>query len=189
VSTITCFPAVDANPLVIRTDLAVPLGLSVNELVTNSLQHSRPRAEAGACRLLLKTAPDSFSISVSDEGNGPPLHADTQTSGIGARMIEAFARQIEATITKGRNSAGYGVRVTVPRRADRASIERRRCQSLLACNGSRILDVRDRTCRIIPITTLRTRLSNGVACPAGDCRLNKKNQETVWNRNIQGERP
>jgi two-component sensor histidine kinase len=112
--------AVDADPLVIRTDLAVPLGLIVNELVTNAIQHSRPSSRGGRVQIALKTAPDSFSISVSDEGNGPPLHADTQTSGIGARMIEAFARQIDATITKGRGSAGYGVRVTVPRRADRA---------------------------------------------------------------------
>ena len=112
--------AVDADPLVIRTDLAVPLGLIVNESVTNAIQHSRPSSGGGCVQIALKTAPDSFSISVSDEGNGPPLHADTQTSGIGARMIEAFARQINATITKGRGSAGYGVRVTVPRRADRA---------------------------------------------------------------------
>jgi two-component sensor histidine kinase len=112
--------AVDADPLVIRTDLAVPLGLIVNELVTNAIQHSRPSSRGGRVQIALKTAPDSFSISVSDEGNGPPQHADTQTSGIGARMVEAFARQIEATITKGRSSAGYAVRITVPRRADRA---------------------------------------------------------------------
>jgi len=71
-------------------------------------------------QIALKTGPDRFSISVSDEGNGTPLHADTQPSGIGARMIEAFARQIDATITKGRDPAGYSVGVTVPRRADRA---------------------------------------------------------------------
>jgi len=112
--------AVDADPLVIRTDLAVPLGLIVNELVTNAIQHSRPSSRGGGVQIVLKTAADSFSVSVSDEGNGPPLHADTQASGLGARMVEAFARQIEATITKGRSSAGYAVRVTVPRRADQA---------------------------------------------------------------------
>jgi two-component sensor histidine kinase len=112
--------AVDADPLVIRTDLAVPLDLIVNELVTNAIQHSRPASRGGRVQIALKTAPDSFSIRVSDDGNGPPLHADTQTSGIGARMVEAFARQLEATITKERSSAGYAIRVTVPRRADRA---------------------------------------------------------------------
>jgi two-component sensor histidine kinase len=112
--------AIDADPLVIRTDLAVPLGLIVNELATNAIQHSRPSSRGGRVQIVLKTAPESFSITVSDEGNGPPLHADTQTSGIGARMVEAFARQIDATITEGRNPAGYAVTVTVPRRADRA---------------------------------------------------------------------
>jgi two-component sensor histidine kinase len=65
-----------------------------------------------------KTAPDSFSITVSDEGDGPQLHADTQTAGIGARMVEGFARKIDGAITKERNPAGYSVTVTVPRRGD-----------------------------------------------------------------------
>jgi two-component sensor histidine kinase len=111
--------AVDADPLVIRADLAVPLGLIVNELATKAIQHSRPSSRDGRVQIALKTAPDGFSISVSDQGNGPPQHTDTQTSGIGVRMVEAFARQMEATLTKGRSSAGYAVRVTVPRRADR----------------------------------------------------------------------
>jgi signal transduction histidine kinase len=94
--------------------------LSLLHVYGYAIQHSRPSSRGGCVQIALKTAPDRFSISVSDEGNGTPLHADTQTSGIGARMIEAFARQIDATITKGRSSAGYSVRVTVPRRADRA---------------------------------------------------------------------
>jgi two-component sensor histidine kinase len=112
--------AVDADPLIIRTDLAVPLGLIVNELATNAIQHSRPLDRGGRVQIALKTAPDCFSVSVSDEGNGPSLHAGTQGSGIGARMVEALARQIDAMITRRRSSAGYDVTVTVPRRADRA---------------------------------------------------------------------
>ena len=112
--------AVDADPIVIRTDLAMPLGLIVNELVTNAIQHSRPSSGGGRVQIVLKTAPDSFSVRVSDEGNGPSQYGGAQTSGLGARMVEAFARQIDATITKGRNPAGYAVTVTVPRGADRA---------------------------------------------------------------------
>jgi two-component sensor histidine kinase len=107
--------AVDADPLVIRTDLAVPLGLIVNELVTNVIKHSQPSSASGRAQIMLKTAPDSFSITVCDPGEGPPSHADAQTSGLGARMVEAFARQVDATITKGRSPAGYAVTVTVPR--------------------------------------------------------------------------
>jgi two-component sensor histidine kinase len=112
--------AVDADPLVIRTDLAVPLGLIVNELVTNAIQHSRPSSESGRVQIVLKTAPECFSVSVTDEGNGPSQDADTQTAGIGARMVEAFAHKIDAMVTKGRDLAGYSVTVIVPRRADLA---------------------------------------------------------------------
>jgi two-component sensor histidine kinase len=110
--------AVDAVPLVIRTDLAVPVGLIVNELVTNAIQHSRPSGGSGGVRIVLKTHPDDFSISVSDEGDGPVAEPGgiTQNDGLGARMVEAFARQIDATVAKERNPAGYAVTVTVPRR-------------------------------------------------------------------------
>jgi two-component sensor histidine kinase len=110
--------AVEADPLVIRTDLAVPLGLIINELVTNAIKHSQPSNGGGCVQIVHKTTPDSFSISVSDEGNGPLLHAGMQTAGIGARMVEAFARQIDGLITTGRKPEGYFVTVTVPRRAE-----------------------------------------------------------------------
>ena len=114
--------AVDAAPLVIRTDLAVPLGLIVNELVTNAIQHSRPSGGGGRVHIVLKTAPDSFSICVSDEGDGPVAKRAviSQPDGLGTRMVDAFARQIDATITEGRGKAGYAVTVTVPRRAEPA---------------------------------------------------------------------
>jgi two-component sensor histidine kinase len=112
--------AVDADSLLIRTDLAVPLGLIVNELVTNAIKHSRPSSRSGRVQIVLKTAPDSFSIAVLDKGNGPPRQADTQSSGLGARMVEAFARQVDATIIRGCNSAGYAVTVTVSHCADQA---------------------------------------------------------------------
>ena len=70
---------VDADPLVVSTDLAVPLALIVNELVTNAIQHSRPGGKDGRVHVVLKNAPDNFSVSVSDPGDGPD--DATQTSG------------------------------------------------------------------------------------------------------------
>ena len=104
---------VDADPLVVSTDLAVPLALIVNELVTNAIQHSRPGGKDGRVHVVLKNAPDNFSVSVSDPGDGPD--DATQTSGLGTQIIEAFARQIDATVAKERLPAGYAVTITVPR--------------------------------------------------------------------------
>jgi chemotaxis family two-component system sensor kinase Cph1 len=61
---------VDAGPIIIATDIAVPLALIVNELVTNAIQHSRPASESGSVHIVLKQQEDNFSISVSDPGGG-----------------------------------------------------------------------------------------------------------------------
>jgi two-component sensor histidine kinase len=105
---------VDAAPLVIATDLAVPLALIVNELITNAIQHSRPAGEGGAVHVVLATRPDTFSISVSDSGAGPA--AGQSDAGLGTRIVETLAHQIKATVAKHRLAAGYTVAITVPRR-------------------------------------------------------------------------
>ena len=69
---------VDADPLVISTDVAVPLALIVNELVTNAIQHSQPAAKGGRVQILLKRASDNFSMMFCDPGEGPTAN---QTSG------------------------------------------------------------------------------------------------------------
>jgi two-component sensor histidine kinase len=102
---------VDADPLIVATDVAVPLALIVNELVSNALQHSKPIGEAGGIRVLLKTHSGSFEVSVSDAGDGP---AATQlNAGLGTRIVETLARQIGATVARERSASGYKVTVTV----------------------------------------------------------------------------
>jgi two-component sensor histidine kinase len=106
---------VGAVPLTIATDVAVPLALIVNELVTNAIRHSRPVAGGGSVHVVLTRTPDDFTISVSDSGEGP---ATAQTkAGLGTRIIETLARQINATVAKGRVAAGYTITVTVPHHA------------------------------------------------------------------------
>jgi two-component sensor histidine kinase len=112
---------VNADPLTISTDVAVPLGLVVNELITNAIQHSRPVGESGSVNVVLKDRANNFSISVSDPGDGPPANQQpgslgTRHAGLGTRIVETLARQINATVAKERSAAGYKVTVTVPHR-------------------------------------------------------------------------
>jgi two-component sensor histidine kinase len=103
---------VDAVPLTISNDIAVPLALIVNELLTNSIQHSRPSGDSGTAYVVVSSHPDNFSVSVSDLGGGPDP-AQT-TFGLGTRLVEALTRQINASITKQTSVANYTVTVTVP---------------------------------------------------------------------------
>jgi two-component sensor histidine kinase len=105
---------VDADPLIIYTDMAVPLALIVNELITNAIQHARPLGEGDAVRVSLRAYRQNFSISVSDSGDGPV--ATEVHAGLGTRIIETLARQISAAVARERLAAGYTVTVTVPHR-------------------------------------------------------------------------
>jgi two-component sensor histidine kinase len=96
---------VDADPLILSTDVAVPLALVVNELVTNAIQHSKPIGESGTLHILLKCHPDTFAISVSDAGDGPA--AAQSPAGLGTRIVDTLARQINATVAKERLPKGY----------------------------------------------------------------------------------
>jgi two-component sensor histidine kinase len=63
-----CSLIVDAVPLTIPNDIAVPLALIVNELLTNAIQHSQPSGEDRAVHVLVSSRFNDFSVSVSDPG-------------------------------------------------------------------------------------------------------------------------
>jgi two-component sensor histidine kinase len=105
---------VDAEPLPISANTAIPLALIVNELVTNAIQHSRPVGEGRGTRVTLRCQPDSFSINVSDPGDGP-LSAHTK-AGLGTTIVESLCQQINARVEKERLVEGYAITVIVPHR-------------------------------------------------------------------------
>ena len=63
--------------------------------------------------IVLKNSTENFSVTVLDPGDGPDVE---QTTGLGARIVEALARQIDAAVTKGRLATGYAVTIIVPHR-------------------------------------------------------------------------
>jgi two-component sensor histidine kinase len=72
--------------------------------------------------IVLEDHADHFSISVSDPGDGPqvaqtPDSLGIRHAGLGTRIVETLARQINATLAKELLAPGYKVTVTVPHRA------------------------------------------------------------------------
>jgi two-component sensor histidine kinase len=84
----------------------------MKELVTNAIQHSRTVESGGRVHIELKNTTTNFSIRVSDSGNGPAT--DAQSPGLGNKIVEALAHQMDATVTNGRLSAGYADNITIP---------------------------------------------------------------------------
>jgi two-component sensor histidine kinase len=77
----------------IDRDLAQPLGLIVNEVISNAIKHAFPGRASGRIAVRLALLPGNRAeLSVSDDGEGfTPTGSET---GIGSRLIRAFALQL-----------------------------------------------------------------------------------------------
>lgn len=101
----------DVEPAIVSADMAVPIGLLVNELVTNAYKYAYPHGNGGDVRVLGKRTGDgTYVIEVSDSGQGLPADFDmARSSGsLGMRVVTTLAKQLDATITFG--SAHPGAR-------------------------------------------------------------------------------
>ena len=83
---------VESEPLRMNLDLAVQLGLVINELVTNALKFAYPEPEHGVVVINLTETADAVRLTVSDAGQGLPPQ-DQRRRGLGSRVIESFVQQ------------------------------------------------------------------------------------------------
>lgn len=98
---------VDAAQVYLTAEQAVPLGLIVNELVTNALKHAFPGDRSGTIDVILRREP-LFTLIVRDNGVGcAPAHAQ----GIGSRLTRMLAQQLGAKIEWEACETGCHVRV------------------------------------------------------------------------------
>ncbi len=91
---------VDAPDILL--DIAIPLGLIVNELVSNSLLHGIPEGREGTIRIeACETAPGRLCVRYADDGSGVPPGFDPRTQdGSGFRFILALAEgQLKGAVT------------------------------------------------------------------------------------------
>jgi two-component sensor histidine kinase len=95
---------------------AVPIGLIVNELITNSMKHAFS-AEGGAIRIELHASrhPGFATIIVADNGRGLPKEI---YKGTGMKIIEALADQIGGELSQNTSDQGATFQLDFrPRRA------------------------------------------------------------------------
>jgi PAS domain S-box-containing protein len=93
-------------------DRAIPLGLIVNELVTNAVKYAFPGEPKGTIVVTLKRFAEELRLTVADDGQGAdPQRAD---SGLGGRLVDSFARQLGGHIERVSSSKGTSVCLTLP---------------------------------------------------------------------------
>ena len=80
-------------------DTAVPLGLIVNELITNALKYAFPAGERGNIEVSLKNLDkDHFQLKISDNGVGKLLHSKAKGTGFGTQLVDLLTGQIDGKL-------------------------------------------------------------------------------------------
>jgi len=81
-------------------DGAVPLGLIINELLTNSYKHAFPQAKKGAITVSLTENAETFTIKVSDNGVGLPEDFDqNESKTLGMELVFILVEQLDSKLT------------------------------------------------------------------------------------------
>jgi two-component sensor histidine kinase len=106
---------IHAEEIVTGIDNVVPIGLILNELISNSLKHAFPDEQDGEIEIVLQRAPgENVLLRYSDTGIGLPEDFDIQSSqSLGMRLVFSLARQLNGEI-KLVNQAGVKFELCFP---------------------------------------------------------------------------
>jgi len=92
--------AVEAANVNLSIDLAIPCGLILNELISNSLKYAFPPGNKGIITIKFKYQESGYEIIVSDNGIGFPEDINYRdTKSLGLQLVNTLVGQIEGTIT------------------------------------------------------------------------------------------
>jgi two-component sensor histidine kinase len=87
----------------------VAIGLIINELVTNATKYG-----AGKVAVRFADTATGYTLSVSDEGDGPPPDEILKPArGFGMKVITSLVSQLRGDLSVGRKDDGTGTQVTI----------------------------------------------------------------------------
>jgi len=89
----------DLQPILLKTDSAVSLGILATELVTNAIKYARPIDGPGEVRVSLTQTDSRIEMRVSDDGPGWTGEGTPQGTGLGTKIISSISRGLGATVT------------------------------------------------------------------------------------------
>ena len=86
-------------------DKAIPCGLIINELISNSLKHAFPDAGKGEIKIQINSVnTDQVSVQVKDNGIGMPCDIDIKNvDTLGLRLVNTLIDQLDGMIEINRN--------------------------------------------------------------------------------------
>lgn len=106
---------IDMKEVELDVDTAVPVGLIVNELLTNSLKYAFPNGEKGEIKLSLENIDtENLCLKISDNGIGKSLNIRAKGTGFGTQLVELLTLQIEGKLEE-KNENGLVISISFKR--------------------------------------------------------------------------
>ncbi len=87
------------EPMELNVDRAIPIGLIVNEIITNSLKYAFPDGKEGQISISLEEKNEHLYLRIADDGIGMGDHPETKGTGFGTQLVELLTRQLDGKMT------------------------------------------------------------------------------------------
>lgn len=98
---------VDVSPIMLDVDTAIPLGIIINELITNALKYAFPENMEGVLRVKLNEENERLNLHISDNGVGQSAVSVSDIN-FGTKLINAFKNKLKAELDMNTEN-GYSV--------------------------------------------------------------------------------
>ncbi|HVY55107.1 MAG TPA: sensor histidine kinase, partial [Thermodesulfobacteriota bacterium] len=91
---------IDSEQMYLDINTAIPLGLIVNELVSNAIKHGFEGMEKGEIRIEFRKSGGKYTLGVSNNGNRFPSGLDIGNSTtLGLELVSSLTKQLKGNIT------------------------------------------------------------------------------------------
>lgn len=105
---------IDASGIKLDIDTVIPLGLIINELITNTIKYAFVTSHEGLLEIQIREEGDKLNVMVRDNGAGMDAEALEKSNSFGWKMIRSLSRKVKAEINI-LNDQGTTVQMTLSR--------------------------------------------------------------------------
>jgi len=104
----------DIDDINIDVSQAIPVGIILNETVTNALKYAFPNQQAGKIKVLVKRIETWIEMQISDNGIGLPEDFNIlSTSSLGLTLLKGLTGQLKGTFSI-KNNKGLTITIKFP---------------------------------------------------------------------------
>lgn len=101
--------------MLLSADHAIPLGLLINELVTNAVKYAYPEG-SGEIEVSAREVDGHLRIEVSDDGAGLPegFDIDQPRTSLGFKVVTGMVKQLQGHLTLAKDRKGARFLLDLP---------------------------------------------------------------------------